>query len=303
MNRKKTIKKLPEAEQTTGNTTLPTVEYGNYFKKDYAIIMNPVPYLKRIIFDVPRRMAGNHIFYFKRGSGHTTINFKEYTIQSGDLIMVPDNYILYINQFSEDVIPWIATCNFNTPEEQELVGIETSFMHLSQEEIKIVENYFSLMHTIAAKPIYGPDDFKHLILSFMYRIREMLSDRIGNGSGSKISSNKKLAAKFINLMVQSDISQLNVGKFAKAMGVSENHLSVVIKKETNITVKKWIERKTEALMRMLLTDEKNYTLEEIANIVGYSSPPQVVRFFKRRTGMTPFEFRKAKLIEKNLHSL
>ena len=49
---------------------------------------------------------------------------------------------------------------------------------------------------------------------------------------------------------------------------------------------------------MLLVDEENHTLNEISDIVGYSSPPQVVRFFKRRTGMTPYEYRKQKLMEK-----
>ena len=302
MNRKKTTKKLSNAEEATGKTNMPSVEYGNFFKQDYAIIMDPVPYLKKIIFDIPRRMAGHHIIYFKKGTAHATINFKEYTVHAGDLFLVPDNYILYIKNYSEDAIPWISVCKFNTPTEEELVGIETTFMHLSQEEIKLVENYFSLMHTVAAQPIYGPDDFRHLVLSLMYRIREMQAERSGNSNNTKLSSNTQLAAKFVNLMVQTEVSHLNVGKLAKAMGVSENHLSVVIKKETNITVKKWIERKTEALMRILLIDERNYTLEEIANIVGYSSPPQVVRFFKRRTGMTPFEFRKAKLAEKALRS-
>ncbi len=303
MNKKKTTQKPSNTKEVIGNINLSSVEYGNIFKKDYAIIMDPVPYLKKIIFDIPRRMTGHHIIYFKKGTAHATINFKEYTVHAGDLFMVPDNYILYIKNYSDDAIPWLSVCKFNTPTEKELVGIETTFMHLSQEEMKIVENYFSLMHIIAAKPIYGPDDFRHLVLSLMYRIREMQSERSGNSNSAKLSSNKQLAAKFVNLMVQTEVSQLNVGKLAKAMGVSENHLSVVVKKETNITVKKWIERKTEALMRMLLIDEKNYTLEEIADIVGYSSPPQVVRFFKRRTGMTPFEFRRAKLTEKALRSL
>ena len=40
------------------------------------------------------------------------------------------------------------------------------------------------------------------------------------------------------------------------------------------------------------------TLNEIADIIGYSSPPQVVRFFKRRTNMTPYEYRKMALKER-----
>ena len=51
-------------------------------------------------------------------------------------------------------------------------------------------------------------------------------------------------------------------------------------------------------IKMLLADPKGRTLNEIADIIGYSSPPQVVRFFKRRTDMTPYEYRKMALKER-----
>lgn len=286
------------------SATIPANEFDNIFKENYAIMMNPVPYLKRIIFDIPRRMVGHHIFLFIKGTAHATINFKEYPIEAGDILMVPDNYILSVDRYSDDAIPWIATCNFNTPVEKELMGIETTFMHLYGEDLKVVSNYFGLMHTIATKPIYGPDDFKHLIFSLMYRIREMYNKQYGQGNDiSRISSTKQLVAKFINMMIQEDVQKLNIKYFAKALDVSENYLSITVKRETNITVKKWIERKTEAVMRMLLIDDANYSLDEICKKIGYSSPPQAVRFFKRRTGMTPFEFRRAKLAEKALLSI
>ena len=304
MVEKKSINKNKNNTTIEKSVATPTNEFDNIFKENYAIILNPVPYLKRVIFDIPRRMVGNHIILFMKGTALATINFKEYPIKAGDILMVPDNYILFINQFSEDATPWIASCNFNSPVEKELMGIETTFMHLNEEDLKIVTNYFTLMHTIAAKSIYDSNDFKHLILSLMYKIHEMYNEQYGQVNNiTRISNSKQLAARFINMMVQEDVNKLNIKYFAKALGVSENHLSVTVKKETNITVKKWIDRKTEAIMRMLLIDETKCSLEEICSIIGYSSPPQAVRFFKRRTGMTPFEFRRAKLAEKALLSL
>ena len=303
MGRKTSIKPSNNNIGTERTVSYPVHEFDNYFKEDYAIIMNPVPYLKRIIFDIPRRVVGNSIILITKGTAHATFNFKDYPIKAGDILMVPDDNILSIDKFSNDVTPWMVSGNFNSPIEKELVGFDTIFMHLSQEEFKVVEKYFTLMHTIASKPIYGPDDFKHLFFSLMYRIREMHNERIGNNKQTFTSSSKQLTANFINILIHQDVPMPNIKHFAKTLGVSENHLSITVKKETNITVKKWIERKTEATMRMLLIDEANYSLEDICNIIGYSSPPQVVRFFKRRTGMTPFEFRKAKLNEKALLNL
>ena len=84
---------------TAGKTDLVPTEYGNIFKDDYTIIMDPSPYLKHIIFEVPRRMPGNHIFLFRKGNAHASFNFKEFNIKANDLIMVPDNYIMYIDHF------------------------------------------------------------------------------------------------------------------------------------------------------------------------------------------------------------
>lgn len=303
MSNKQSTITQKEPKNIVAKTTIAPKEYGNIFKEEYAIIMNPTPYLQNIIFNVPRRMSGNHIFLIRKGTAHATINFKEYNIKAGDLIVIPENYIMYIDKFSTDADTWLIQCNFNTPEEKELVGIDTTILHLSDDEISMIENYFNLLHVVASKPIYGRNDFMHLIISLLYRIREMDTARTRENESKNITHAKRITMTFINMMVMDDVTLINIGDFAKKIDVSENYLSILVKKETGITVKKWIERKTEAVMRMLLADEHNYSLSEIAELVGYSSSPQVVRFFKRRTGMTPFEFRKAILFEKELKEL
>ena len=285
------------------NTKLVPPEYGNIFKNDYILIMNPTQYLQHIIFEVPKRMVGNHIFLMRKGTAHASFNFKEYEIKANDLILVPDNYIMYIDHFSDDAQPWLVQCNFNTPEEKTLAGIDTTILHLTNEEVTMTENYFNLMYLIATKPTYGPNDFMHLIISMLYWIRELNATQNTVTESRALSHAKQIALEFINMMVMDDVAMININDFAQKIGVSENYLSIVVKRVTGITVKKWIERKTEAVIRMLLAEDKSYSLTEIAELVGYSSSPQVVRFFKRRTGMTPFEFRKAILTEKRLRQL
>ena len=68
------------------------------------------------------------------------INFIHYDIKKGDLILVPANYILMVEEFSENVDPWMLDFHYQTNEEKELVGIETLFMHLTEDEERIM-NY------------------------------------------------------------------------------------------------------------------------------------------------------------------
>ena len=244
---------------------------GNYFDETHGLIMNAKPYLQRLVFGIPSRTQSNRIFYIREGEAKVKINFIHYDIKKGDLILVPANYILMVEEFSENVDPWMLDFHYQTNEEKELVGIETLFMHLTEDEERIMSYYFNLMNQIDSSAQNSSDDLMHLVMSLLYRIHRMNETRSGRGK-----------------------------KDAEALGVSENYLSIIIKQETNQTVKKWIEQKTETLIKLLLIEPKNRNLSEIAEIVGYSSPPQVVRFFKRRTGMTPYEYRKTKMEEKAL---
>ena len=112
MGRKTSIKPSNNNIGTERTVSYPVHEFDNYFKEDYAIIMNPVPYLKRIIFDIPRRVVGNSIILITKGTAHAKFNFKDYPIKAGDILMVPDDNILSIDKFSNDVTPWMVSGNF-----------------------------------------------------------------------------------------------------------------------------------------------------------------------------------------------
>lgn len=271
---------------------------GNYFDETHGLIMNAKPYLKRLVFGIPNRTVSNRIFYIREGEARIKINFINYDIKKGDFLLVPSNYILMVEEFSENVDPWMLDFHYQTNEEKELVGIETLFMHLTEDEERVIGYYFNLMNQLDSSSQNSGDELMHLVMSFLYRINRMNEVRSGKVKKERLPRVKQIKSEFINMVVTQDVPQLTIAEYAEALGVSENYLSIIIKQETNQTVKKWIEQKTETLIKLLLTEPKNRNLSEIAEIVGYSSPPQVVRFFKRRTGMTPYEYRKSKLEEK-----
>ena len=292
-NRRTRREKLPKQIKSNMSDNI----WGNYFNETHGLIMNAKPYLKRLVLSIPRRTPENRILYMNHGEAKAKINFMPFDLKSGDLIVVPSNYILLIEEFTDDVDPWLLDFHYNTNEERDLIGIETLSLHLSEEEKQIVHNYFNLMYQIDSSLDSSNEDVMHLIMSMLYCIKKMNEVRTGNVRRDRMPRVKLIKSEFINMVVANDVPQLTISDLADALGVSENYLSIIIKQETGQTVKKWIEQKTETLIKLLLTEPENHTLGEIAKIVGYSSPPQVVRFFKRRTGMTPYEYRKSKMEE------
>ncbi|MDY6288091.1 MAG: AraC family transcriptional regulator [Bacteroidales bacterium] len=254
--------------------------------------------MERYVLEVPNRVSQNRIVYIHQGAARVKINFISYELRKGGVLLIPSNYILVIEAYSNDIEPWILEFNYGSMEEKEMVGIETIYFHMEERETKVLEYYFSLLSQIDNSAARTNEDVMHLVMSMIYYLHQMYDHRKGHSSWQKIPRAKQIKSEFVNMVVTLDNPPLTIAEYAKALHVSENYLSIIIKNETGQTVKKWIEQRTETQIKMLLADPKGRTLNEIANIIGYSSPPQVVRFFKRRTDMTPYEYRKMALKER-----
>jgi AraC-like DNA-binding protein len=271
---------------------------GNFFGDSHKVMMNVKPFLERYVLEVPNRVSQNRIAYIHQGAARVKINFISYELRKGDVLLIPSNYILVIESYSNDIEPWILEFNYGSMEEKEMVGIETIYFHMEERETKVLEYYFSLLSQIDNSAARTNEDVMHLVMSMIYYLHQMYDHRKGHSSWQKIPRAKQIKSEFVNMVVTLDNPPLTIAEYAKALHVSENYLSIIIKNETGQTVKKWIEQRTETQIKMLLADPKGRTLNEIADIIGYSSPPQVVRFFKRRTDMTPYEYRKMALKER-----
>lgn len=271
---------------------------GNFFGDSHKVMMNVKPFLERYVLEVPNRVSQNRIVYIHQGAARVKINFISYELRKGDVLLIPSNYILVIEAYSNDIEPWILEFNYGSMEEKEMVGIETIYFHMEERETKELEYYFSLLSQIDNSAARTNEDVMHLVMSMIYYLHQKYDHRMGHLSWQKIPRAKQIKSEFVNMVVTLDNPPLTIAEYAKALHVSENYLSIIIKNETGQTVKKWIEQRTETQIKMLLADPKGRTLNEIANIIGYSSPPQVVRFFKRRTDMTPYEYRKMALKER-----
>ncbi len=83
---------------------------------------------------------------------------------------------------------------------------------------------------------------------------------------------------------------IGVEQMAKDLGVSRSHLSAKFKRETGTTLTDYIqEQKIKKAMDYLKNTEKS--ILEISTFLGFSSQGYFQNVFKKRTGMTPKEYR------------
>lgn len=73
--------------------------------------------------------------------------------------------------------------------------------------------------------------------------------------------------------------------------LSPKYFSTLIKQETGISAGEWIDRYVVIQAKTLLEQERDLTIQQVADQMGFSEQASFSRFFKRHTGMTPKEYR------------
>ncbi len=98
----------------------------------------------------------------------------------------------------------------------------------------------------------------------------------------------KLMLDYLQLNYEHDIS---LSELARQIGFSQEYLGKVFKKQVGVTPSKYVTRLRINKAKLLLTNQPELEIQNIAKLVGYNSAFYFSRAFKASTGMQPSEFR------------
>ena len=263
----------------------------NYFSNDFSLIMSVEAYKKHFPIGVPFFSLEHRIMYVRRGESRHTLNMMEHVIRSGDLVLLPANYCFDIQYISPDFDACGLTFRIHAIEKPELIGYDIRHLHLEVERQHIVEGYFSLMEQIVQQPKPSGRDLDYLITSFLFHIQHLHSMEAGDGGVMQMSRGKRLQAEFMRILVGLEVPVRSVSYYAERLCVSDGYLQTIIKEEMHRPVMYWVNQVTVNKLKVMLKEE-GLSLEAVAKVMGFGGASQMIRFFKRETGMTPAEFRK-----------
>jgi AraC-like DNA-binding protein len=173
--------------------------------------------------------------------------------------------------------------------------------------------------TLVVKMTYFRDFGDHIIASFLTGIiycssltellrpsamhksvlqTEKISDETPKAATSGIKEEKKIEIqeRLTALMDEKRLytdSLISVGKLAKLIGEPAYVISQVINEKMDVTFYDWIAKYRVEEAKRLMTNPKTsqYTVEQIAEEVGYNSKSAFNKAFKKFTEKTPSEYR------------
>ncbi|MBR6658935.1 MAG: AraC family transcriptional regulator [Paludibacteraceae bacterium] len=82
-----------------------------------------------------------------------------------------------------------------------------------------------------------------------------------------------------------------MGFYAERLSLTPHYLSALIKQTSGETVMQWINKMVVFKAKELLK-EGNLLVYEIADELNFPNPSFFSRFFKKQTGITPFQYQK-----------
>jgi len=120
---------------------------------------------------------------------------------------------------------------------------------------------------------------------------DMLLSMIDYGKGSVTSP---MVSSFLDHIFDRSLPIGNVASCAAELGITPGYLNKLLKNATGRTAGAWIDISRVNLAKSLLRQPDKAVID-VAVAIGLDDQSYFARFFKRNTGMTPSEYRKASI--------
>lgn len=109
--------------------------------------------------------------------------------------------------------------------------------------------------------------------------------------GERLAPSQRTFTRFSQLVEAHFRDRWTVTAYAGALGMSRDRLCDICQRERGIGPKELIDRRVTVEARLQL-ENSSHSIQQIASLLGFSSPPQFTRFFDRTMGMPPGIYRK-----------
>lgn len=251
------------------------------------------------------RTEGGAILFCRRGSATVTVDQLRDRVTRDTLLLLLPGSILHLNERTDDFR--VRFCAFSLELFSEAAyRLDPSFFHILHEHaiirlpdriIEGVRNWFQM-----ASYTYRDrgNIFRNTIIR--NRLQNVLleafdkTQRFAPDVHSQTGTTRQadLFQRFVALVDEHCTEQREVAFYADRLCISTRYLSTIIRSVAHSTAKEFIDRSVVLEIKMLLGSTE-LSVQEIAYRLHFPDQSYLGRFFKKHTGVSPTEFRNAKM--------
>lgn len=251
------------------------------------------------------RTEGGAILFCRRGSATVTVDQLRDRVTRDTLLLLLPGSILHLNERTDDFR--VRFCAFSLELFSEAAyRLDPSFFHILHEHaiirlpdriIEGVRNWFQM-----ASYTYRDrgNIFRNTIIR--NRLQNVLleafdkTQRFAPDVHSQTGTTRQadLFQRFVALVHEHCTEQREVAFYADRLCISTRYLSTIIRSVAHLTAKEFIDRSVVLEIKMLLGSTE-LSVQEIAYRLHFPDQSYLGCFFKKHTGVSPTEFRNAKM--------
>lgn len=255
--------------------------------------------------ETPAYSDGFAVNLIESGSAVFNINYKEFKASKGDLVLFsPLHHLSFIqvDNFSTktlivkkdlfDELPLMRKTY--KPLYWSLLGIHNPVTALKKKDFNVLSE---AMQTVRSKNLNEGHSFhreviKTALTAFILDFEDVVSKC--KPEQNHLSRQDMLLMSFLELLTLNYKEKHEISFYTDLLHVTPQYLSLVVKKITGYTA-------SELSYEMLLSEARillyqpELTIQEIAEQLKFSDQSSFGKFFSRRTGMSPLNFRKRHL--------
>lgn len=165
-------------------------------------------------------------------------------------------------------------------------------LRLSPEQRSLVSGWLEQMEWILTH-LDGPDR-SVLLNNNVYNLFIAINAELGKAVETKIHAHKDRAwditTRLWSLLTKHAVRERSVSFYAKALNITPDYLNKVCRRAYGMSPKTLIEQQLLVEMKSYLIDTR-LSVSEIADRLNFEDASYMCRFFRRKTGCSPLEFR------------
>lgn len=247
-----------------------------------------------------RKIESGFFILCVRGTLCATINAVEYHIKANDLVTLPPNSMIEIQEYSPEIYFYYAGFSSKFIEKINLVKstenllpviMENPVVTLSSPQAYSYKMFYesSILSYVSPKTRANREIVMAVFTLFIQGVTEIYKMR-NNWNFSFLSRKDEIYQEFLQLALKHYTTHHGTSFYAEYLGLSLPHFCSTIKKVTGNTP-------LEVIASIILMDAKsqlkstNEPVKNIALSLGFNNISFFNKFFKQHTGITPQEYR------------
>ena len=239
------------------------------------------------------------------GTASLNINYKRYNIESDTLILLSPSKLFSIENCSSDFrceslsisgeYVEEINCNETTNIIKNHFGENSlpTIISLSEESKSMIQDHFRTINNNLTNTnhLYFAQVVNNRVVAYFLDLADIVEVNKDSIVDYTMTRYEQLTSLFMELLTKHYRSEHNVDFYAEKLHITPHYLTLVLKKTADLSANELIFEMLYSEARLLLKQPK-ISIQDVANRLYFSDQSSFGKFFKRKSGMSPIEYKK-----------